>query len=71
VTMIIIDNSPFVPKNSDLFKTQYDAIRLYCRAKIKSNPENSVGAALFGYGYNPFLSGPSSDIEPFLTDTLG
>ena len=35
VTMILIDNSDYVRVDSVVFKTQLEAIRLYCRAKVK------------------------------------
>ncbi|GKB40473.1 RNA-directed DNA polymerase, eukaryota [Tanacetum coccineum] len=48
--MIVVDNSHYVPKDCDMFKTQFEAIRLYCRTKFKSNPKTRVGVATLGCG---------------------
>ncbi|GJZ62948.1 histone H3.2 [Tanacetum coccineum] len=41
-TMIFIDNSDYVRKDSDVFKTQLEAVRLYCRAKIKVSVSSKI-----------------------------
>lgn len=68
--MIVIDNSLYVPKDSVVFKTQFDAIKLYCLAKTKCNPKSSVGATFVGYDTTAFLCRPTSDIEHFLACIL-
>ncbi|GKA83328.1 26S proteasome non-ATPase regulatory subunit 4 [Tanacetum coccineum] len=59
-----------VPKDGDMFKTQFEAIRLYCRAKFKSNPKTRAGVATLGCGVDLWPGSPDSDIEHFLTHTL-
>ncbi|GJW39990.1 26S proteasome non-ATPase regulatory subunit 4 homolog isoform X2 [Tanacetum coccineum] len=68
--MICIDNSRYVPEGGYVFKTQLDAIRLYARAKIKSNPKNRLGVATLGLEATRWPHQPHSDIERFLTYTL-
>lgn len=68
--MIVVDNSSYVPKDSHLFKIQLEAIRLYCRAKIKSNPKFRVGVATLGWGATLWPAPPTNDVEHFLTHTL-
>ncbi|GKE45173.1 26S proteasome non-ATPase regulatory subunit 4, partial [Tanacetum coccineum] len=68
--MIVVDNSHYVPKDSHTYKTQFEAIRLYCRAKFYSNPKTRVGVATLGWGANLWPPPPDSDIEHFLTHRL-
>ncbi|GJX67589.1 26S proteasome non-ATPase regulatory subunit 4 homolog isoform X2 [Tanacetum coccineum] len=69
-TMIVIDNSDYVRKDN-VFKTQLEAVRLYCRAKIKSEPKNRVGLGFMNDGFYLPPHKPTSDIEHFLTHTIG
>nr|GFA77200.1 hypothetical protein [Tanacetum cinerariifolium] len=68
--MIVVDNSLYVPEDSHTYKTQFEAIRLYCRAKFNSNPKTRVGVATLGWGAELWPPSPDSDIEHFLTHRL-
>nr|GEV29715.1 NB-ARC domains-containing protein [Tanacetum cinerariifolium] len=68
--MIVIDNSHLCSKRWRYFKTQFEAIRLYCRAKFMSNPKTRVGVATLSCGADHWPNSPDSDIERFLTHTL-
>ncbi|GKA45003.1 26S proteasome non-ATPase regulatory subunit 4 [Tanacetum coccineum] len=68
--MIVVDNSHYVPRDGDMFKTQFETSRLYCRSKFKSNPKTRVGVATLGCGADLWPPSPDSDIEHFLTHRL-
>ncbi|GKC13102.1 hypothetical protein Tco_1009884, partial [Tanacetum coccineum] len=59
------DYQPWKPRGA-MFKTQFEAIRLYCRAKFKTR----VGVATLGCGADLWPGSPDSNIERFLTHTL-
>ncbi|GJU80003.1 26S proteasome non-ATPase regulatory subunit 4 [Tanacetum coccineum] len=69
--MIVVDNSHYVPRDGDMFKTQFETSRLYCRSKFKSNPKTRVGVATLGCGADLWPPSPDSDIEHFMTHRLG
>ncbi|GKE82623.1 26S proteasome non-ATPase regulatory subunit 4, partial [Tanacetum coccineum] len=68
--MIVVDNSHYVPRDGDMFKTQFETIRLYCRAKFKSNPKTRVGVATLRCGADLWPPSLDSNIEHFLTHRL-
>ncbi|XP_071702719.1 26S proteasome non-ATPase regulatory subunit 4 homolog isoform X2 [Rutidosis leptorrhynchoides] len=65
--IICMDNSEWMNRNHYNYGLQLKCVRSYCRAKLKSNPENAIGIVTMGIGCGVCkLLKPTSDLDKIL-----
>nr|XP_043609253.1 uncharacterized protein LOC122581153 [Erigeron canadensis]XP_043609254.1 uncharacterized protein LOC122581153 [Erigeron canadensis]XP_043609255.1 uncharacterized protein LOC122581153 [Erigeron canadensis]XP_043609256.1 uncharacterized protein LOC122581153 [Erigeron canadensis] len=61
--VIGVDNSRWVPPDSDIFRNLCEAIEFYCRAKFNENPDTVAGLYAMGSFDSRHLVYPTRSIE--------